>query len=181
MAILVVMLSCRKGENDPAFSLASRKSRLAGEWHLQSGVAFFDVNYYEPANVRFNVTYEFDGTSMVENGTYRYPHQLYLEIKKDGTFTFSEILPGEYVNATGEWSFLSASGEEKNKESVLFQITDVQSGSSYSTIFNRLGASFKYRITGLRPKELAIESEGFLFRDDQGQFESLNTEYRFTQ
>lgn len=176
-----LMYACKKGENDPALSLKTRKSRLAGEWKLESGRAYIDVNYVGPSSLRYNFTFVFNGDNMVENGTWSYPHQLYLEIKKDGTFLFSEIVAGDHIDASGEWSFMGAAGEEENKESVLFQITRINSGNSYSTIFNRFSTTFKYRISELRSGRLAINASGFFFQDEKGQFESMNNEYVFTQ
>ena len=85
---------CKKGEDDPALSLKSRKARLCGEWRLNKGyvnVTYVDYIGYARGNLmyilepsRFSLT---ETSGVITKGAYI----LNLNIKKDGTFTVSEV------------------------------------------------------------------------------------------
>lgn len=89
--ILVMILavsglnSCKKYPDGPGFSLLSKKTRLQGKWDLQQ-------------------TVHADGTTTTD------PYKYVLEIKKGGTFTYSE----GNISAAGKWEFSS------DKEQVTF-------------------------------------------------------------
>ncbi|MDG1797875.1 MAG: lipocalin family protein [Flavobacteriales bacterium] len=98
-ATLVTILnfqSCSKYEENPAFSLSTKKSRLVGEWEVikvdgQSSSQYFGVGY----------TYTFD-------------------FEKDGDFEFGYTYTnGSYTNSyssSGEWEW------ENNKEEIEIEI-----------------------------------------------------------
>jgi hypothetical protein len=112
--------SCKKGENDPAISLRSRKARLVGEWKLSQGTVEKKIG----SNV---LNYAFDGAKCVTTGdvntTTNYTEDL--SIMKDGTFTFSIFDDGKKIIYLGNWYFLGANKDSdiKNKECVNFVIT----------------------------------------------------------
>jgi hypothetical protein len=158
----VFFSSCRKGEDDPGFSFRTRKARLAGEWRFISGsvtLSFVDhtqgarTNFvYSLSNMRYDLAVTGPGFPTLYKGTY----QLNLNVKKDGTFDFSEI-SDEPVAGRGSWDFLLKSGDRKNKEEVNFVISDITTGASNSwSLFNWNGTSMRYRIKELRDKKLVL-------------------------
>jgi hypothetical protein len=176
---LLLVSNCKKGPDDPAISLRTRKARAAGEWRLVSGNASYTTNGY-------NETYDFSGTDVTVTTTLYYPakakYLLGLTIKKDGTFSFNEMIAGSTVEASGDWSFNKGGGEDKKKEDFIFTITQVSTGSTGDVhFFNRLSTNFVYKIKELRDKKLVIHSAGTLDVDSKGNYGTLSTEYTFQQ
>ncbi len=62
-ATTLFFTTCKKGEDDPAFTFQSRKSRLEGDWNLKEGSASFTHQQY-------NDHYRFDGTEYMHYVTY---------------------------------------------------------------------------------------------------------------
>jgi hypothetical protein len=179
LAILCFFLfsTCKKGEDDKGISLKSKKSKLSGEWRLVSGNADLTTEGY-------NETYSFDGTHVVWTSTLYYPvsdkYTLSLTIKKDGTFSFKEILAGTRLEASGTWNFNTGVGKEKRKEDVLFSIDDVDHGyTDGNNLFNRFSTNFKYTIKDLGSKKLVIHSAGKLFSDARWGYVTFSTDYTF--
>jgi hypothetical protein len=87
-AVAVVLLaSCGKYDNGPGFSLRSKKSRVVGEWTLESAVqAGVDIT-----------------SSVTSGGT------VDLKFVKDGTYTYTYnyTVLGQNINGTvnGTWDF----------------------------------------------------------------------------
>ena len=142
LGLLVVSPSCKKGENDPALSLSSRKSRLAGEYNLDSWVSYTKTTDSDNNVVETTITLDNnDGTRVVKytpdagaistetrNITVS---KAAFSFTKDGTFvieintttTWSEPGGGwivdEYIYSVdetstelGTWSFLGGESEE---------------------------------------------------------------------
>src|SRR6185295_5448927 len=113
---------CKKGPNDPAFSLRSRKARITGKWSLKSGNA--GLTLLDPAAPPFAQSFVFDGSQSHATETpgagpptvYIFAFFLSIDIKKDGTFSLIETYGSSILNAKGTWNFLSGVGEAKNKE-----------------------------------------------------------------
>ena len=120
-----ILFSCKKGENDPVFSLQTRKARIASEWKVsfseikkgdtlivfdgeKETISFGDV---ELAAIPSTQSYTFD-----KNGKY--------------TIEISKTYPAGYLDSagatqtintleTGIWSFTGGNGDVKSKEQVL--------------------------------------------------------------
>src|SRR5687767_11741630 len=98
----LLFTTCKKGEDDPAFTLQSRKARLEGDWNLKEGSASLTL-------VPYNEHFKFDGSGMnvyvtytggqptIYTGNYR----LTMSLSKDGHFTFQEILAGGVLEGEG--------------------------------------------------------------------------------
>lgn len=170
---------CKKGEDDPAISLRTRKARAAGEWRLVSGSAAYTAKGY-------NETYAFNGTDVRITSTLYYPvegkYVLNLKIDKDGTFTFKETLLGATLEASGEWNFNKGGDEHKRKEDFIFTIDAVAKGNTSGLhFFNRLNTNFVYQIIELRNKRLVIHSAGTFYTSSNGDYSTLSTDYVFQQ
>jgi hypothetical protein len=135
LAVMLILPSCKKGENDPFISLKSRKARLVGEWKLVEGSS-------SVVSSSGTDTYTFNGTLMtsVESGvTTTVPYSESYTFEKDGTYKYSSNMNnGEDTDdESGAWTFGTKSTEldVKAKETVMLygqQYTSVSSGITYS-------------------------------------------------
>lgn len=136
--VMPVFNSCKKGEGDPAISLKSRKSRVAGEWTVSS-LTSTSSSTSGPA-VTSSSTYTFDGStvkgSTTSGGTTiswpvapdTYTQTLTMTFEKDGTWKSSQVStetsgtsPNNTTEVTtteesGTWTFEGGTGESKKKE-----------------------------------------------------------------
>jgi len=115
--------SCKKGENDPALSLLSRKTRLVGNWELINGTVSI---IYSDGGSRI-ITYNgserttlTDGSTSVTTAYYRT-----FSIYKDGTFSRSITDDDDIFSSEGAWYFCPKNKELdlKSKEAVAFSTT----------------------------------------------------------
>lgn len=180
LALILVFSGCRKGEDDPRFSMRTRKARLTGDWKLESGNAGLTSGGY-------NNTYTFMGMDYTRNEstsytTYIGKYILNLRINKDGSFSFKEYLAGLTLEASGTWNFNTGIGSAKGKEEVVFIIDEVKEGYTHgNNIFNRFSTTFIYTIKELRNNRLVIHSKGKVYSDLRGRYVTLSTNYVFKQ
>lgn len=147
IALLVLgAVACKKGEEDPAFSLLSRKARLSGEWKLSSleasgsstwngTEASTSTSTATETSLKNVTTYSFRTTT--SNWTIK---EYSITINKDGTWSktinadINRIVEEELATTTadfsmnsvssGTWSFVGkVKGEYKNKERLLMNTT----------------------------------------------------------
>jgi hypothetical protein len=123
----VTFVGCKKGENDPAISLRSRKGRVAGEWK----VAGYEMTQtWTSGSTTSTDTYSNDGTtttwtsstgSTSTNGTYSESGTFTFE--KDGTYSMTNTVSAtDYSQTTteeGNWNFTGGVGEMKNKSQIV--------------------------------------------------------------
>jgi hypothetical protein len=160
--VTLTLFSCKKGEDDPAISLRSRKERLAGEWSLASGK--LTESYDDHANaIKFGRSFTFksgryEASQTIVNYTqFKGAFSLKLIIDKNGTFTSKEQFDSRELHAEGVWDFLQKSGDLKNKEEVNFIVGKLSKGSSYDYhVFNWGLTTMRYRIKELRNKTLVL-------------------------
>ena len=138
--------SCSKYEDNPAFSLSSKNSRLAGEWEVvkingQTVENYFEDYFtsYSPSSYSFDVnadiTWEFDKDGDVSNeisGTVNITMMSYYGT----TYTYAYPL-GETDNGEWEW--------EDNKESIEIDWDN--------------NSTEEWEIKKLTKKELIVEDE----------------------
>lgn len=86
--IILPLQSCKKGKDDPALSLRSRKARMTGEWILKES-KLNDENIRTDGNIRF--TFE-----------------------KDGKVTIHDDQNNDKMEGT--WDFITKNDDDKNKE-----------------------------------------------------------------
>jgi hypothetical protein len=169
--------ACKKGENDPALSLKSRKGRLTGEWKLTKGTETFTSG-------GSTSTTNYDGTSITQSsgggsitGTFAYT----LTIDKEGTYEYkmSETFGGSTSIDTekGRWSFLGKNkdGEIKNKEAIVLMETSYTSGTTSTTTSNPTSGAI-WTIDQLKNKEMIVKGKETY---TSGSTTSTN-EYSFT-
>ena len=121
--------SCKKGDQDPAISLLSRKARLTGDWILT------DASYTVTTSGSVT-TYDFDNSTGVmtkvysSNGisyTKNYNYSLEMIYNKDNSYQEIETKNTDEVTTTkGFWYFGDKNKEldVKNKERVIIEVTE---------------------------------------------------------
>ncbi len=185
--ISVLFQECKKGAEDPAISLRSRKARLAGSWHMIEGVA--GVTILNPKKAAYSLGLVLNGTqasaSQTEAGgpptLYIFPFTLSLDIKKDGTFTMTEANGSTILIASGKWDFLTGVGDAKKKEEVLFVIQNISNDETYGHFFNCESTEFKYKIIELRNESIILECGNKVYLSAGGDNVGYTGTYRFSQ
>jgi hypothetical protein len=120
---MLLILGCKKGEEDPTLSLRTRKERFAGDWNLTRGFVS-STSKNSVVNTSYTASAYTTTTSLnpdlVINGSYTKT----LSINKEGTFIEETYKDNQYTKDQGYWTFLSGNDIEKlkNKEAVLFKI-----------------------------------------------------------
>jgi hypothetical protein len=170
MAVVFILPSCKKGENDPFLSLKSRKGRMVGEWTLKEGST-------TETQSGGTTTSTFTATQLTEtdaSGTTIYPYTEKVTYDKDGTFkietsqtytvgSISQIVTDIYE---GCWYFAGANKELelKNKEQVIMTVTkETYTSGSTTDIYTWSGAScpiFTMLLDELKSKESVVILDG---------------------
>ena len=132
---------CKKGPNDPFFSIHSRKARVVGEWKLTSGTELTVMNgvsenrtddgikqtYFDTLGISYAddhlVPYTFDK----KGGYTGTEHRVHTEVKNDTVLnlTTTTISDNQYI---GTWDFTDKIGEPKNRS----QLTMIETSDSWS-------------------------------------------------
>jgi len=157
--------ACKKGENDPGISLASRTGRLVGKWNMTKGEI-------KETSGGTTTTETFEGTAYTYNpgggsaitGTFVGT----IEFEKGGVYTITQTrtIGGTAVTYTdkGNWSWVGKNKEQdlKNKEAVYLASTSFTSNSggttTTSTWTNPVDGSI-WLIDQLKSKEMIIKYE----------------------
>lgn len=163
---------CKKGENDPFFSLMSRKARLVGEWELTEAnynIANIEIidgrqyrSTYNSVYVNGVETYtEIDIGLNEKKGTNKYKREIHFDKKGN----YSTIYKDESLKfeSTGYWAFLNKNKEAdlKNKEAIVLAANSGNLSSNiytYSENYSIVGfnVSNTYLINRLTNKELIL-------------------------
>lgn len=183
-AFVFINNSCKKGTDDPAFTLQTRKSRLTGRWVMTRGNV--SVTSYKPNAAPFVSNFEFSGTSgfLTQSATlvaYSLDYSLSLVYEKDGDFRVIENFNGITLNGSGKWNFTSGVGGVKNKEEVLMKLEGLTSGDVFDHLFNLFSTEFSYKIKRLANKELVINASAKPYMNSSGEKISMSTDYTFRQ
>ncbi len=179
--------NCKKGPEDPEFSIRTRKQRLTGEWSMKSGNA--SITHLSTTDPPFNQNLTFNGSKVELNETenssvgiiYIFPYSLVLNIKRDGTFNFREMYGSNLLEANGRWNFEYGSGKSKNKEEVKFEIEEVTKGLTVGHVFNEQRTIFTYKLVQLMNKDLKIESLIKTYINANGDRTTYTNRYTFAQ
>lgn len=147
--------ACKKGKNDPAISLKSRKARLVGEWRLEEGTITITLG----SNTQV-ITYNGSTASYSTGGSVSYTQTV--TVNKDDTWESNEMNDGDLTVQEGQWYFMgdNKDNEIKNKECVGFVITRqtfTPAGGSAS-IYSASGVTpdFVWRLDKLSSKEIIV-------------------------
>lgn len=158
--LVLIDTSCKKGDNDPAFSLRTRKQRLSGRWSILSGNASLTIKSPGVMPDVRNFTFsEGKGflTFSYSPDAYYLTYLLNLEFDKEGNFKLSENFNGVTLAANGSWNFTGRIGDDqKNKEEIYMKLKDVISGDTDEHLFNCLVTNFAYKIKELRNDKMVI-------------------------
>lgn len=168
--VLLPVSSCKKGENDPGFSLKSRKSRLAGEWTFESALWTHGdtTTTYDGENMI--ISYNEINDSLIVLNT--------IKFNKEGTYEEEIItdyptdwrsngLPAFTMTKTikGIWNFSGGGADSKARSRLLLQVTEEStsvsnSGSNVKAItYSGQTDGFVYDIDRLAAKELVLKYE----------------------
>jgi hypothetical protein len=163
LPLFFLLSSCKKGEDDPEFSFYTRKARLSNEWHMKTGSGSF-------TKAPYNDLYTFNGNALKDvYGRTIGNYLLSLTVKKDGTFSISEVYPAGVLMGSGTWAFNSGSGELKKKEEVIFYLDELSKGATWNNgFFTQSSATFAYKIKELRNNKLVLYSSGIYYAADGG-------------
>jgi hypothetical protein len=179
------LLSCRKGEDDPAFTLLSRKARLTGMWKFQEGSLVVDGI---DSTGRYNLlkyTFTADAYIMAVPGngaSFNGAHHLTLTFGKKGEFSLDQALDTSSLKATGSWDFEGRVGKARARESVFMTLKEFDGSSQYIDLFNKSGSNCSYHIRELRNKRLVLETNDELIQRAQQGFEyRVTSVYIFAQ
>ncbi|MFH0894341.1 MAG: hypothetical protein V2A54_07885 [Bacteroidota bacterium] len=148
----LIVPACRKGEQDPALSLRSRKARLVNTWQLAQ---WDQLQTTSSGGSETSEETSFYGNTLNINmgsNTQTYSYSETFTIYKNGTFLRTFIIDGVTNTYTGSWwwtnsgknksmiTFDNDQGswailELKNKEMILQQYTTNSDSDGYSTMF----------------------------------------------
>jgi len=146
--------SCKKGADDPAISLKSRKARLCGDWTLTSGTITFtssttSVNTYNGTTVSYST-----------GGSVSYTQTM--SIVKDGTFKLTILDDGDQYAYEGQWYFMDGNKDKKikDKECVGFVETKLTytpaGGTSSITSWVSTNPDMIWQLDELKSKEIIV-------------------------
>lgn len=170
ISIVTIFSACKKGDEDPFFSVYSREKRLSGVWKVDH----YYYTYEEIANqVSFykhikSCTSEYFVENYMENGhTYDYngSYSKNYIIDKNGTYKINETMiysePFDtIINRTeeGNWYFVNKnkSSDFKNKEILAFQPCSIFFNSTYNYTMEDY-TPFIYEIVKLKNKEVKLK------------------------
>ncbi len=146
--------SCKKGANDPAISLRSRKARLVASWTLSSG----SITYTSGSS--YTDTYTGATMSRSTGGSKSYTETV--DIMKDGTYKLTVLDDGDSRIETGQWYFMEGNKDSgiKSKECVSFfatQIVSTPAGGTVSTsTYTGVTPDYTWRLDELKNKEIIV-------------------------
>ena len=102
---VLVLESCKKGENDPFLSLRSRDNRISGEWELAEYESESTTTVTDGGTtVTTTSSSSFDGsvwTNTQGGNTTSYSYKRSLTINKDGTYMMTETQDGNVSESDG--------------------------------------------------------------------------------
>ena len=188
ISLATVFSNCKKGDDDPALSLRTRKARLVGDWHLESGnvsITSFKKGGSSPFNRR--ITFSNTNATMTESyqggipTIYKGTYLLNVSFKKDGKFEMTETFAGTVVRASGHWDFMHGVGEMKNKEAVSIELEAIDLGDTQYGLFNKSCTEFNYAIKELRNKKLVMETSNQLIGNADGSKVTYSSGYTLLQ
>jgi len=151
-----VLNSCKKGADDPGISLKSRKSRLVGEWTLQSGTKTY-VFSGQTATMTFTntmVTISYGGSTF----TYQYTEKA--EFMKNNTFKTTVMYDGEIEVTEGYWAFMEGYDDLKNKECIVIRVKSYLDPNGATLYTGDEMPASVWRFRKLSSKETIIDAEG---------------------
>ena len=169
IALLIPVLnSCKKGDEDPFFSIYSRKHRLCHDWKFSNYKKILQHN-------DSIISYEFDGASMkkiIGTQFYYFAATMQISFDKNGTYIWEENISNDTsvysYTEEGSWYFTGGGDDSdtKYKELLAMQKTKITEtlqtdGSTTTTNYSGSGNldAIVYKIIKLANQEVKLESE----------------------
>jgi hypothetical protein len=193
MATTVVTFdSCKKGAEDPAISLRSRKARLVGDWKLTKGTTT------QTSQSGTITTTTYDGTNET-TGSSTSPYTMAISFAKDGTYkaTITSTQSSSFYSAvttqetTGTWDFNAGIGDVKAKTIVSMHPTTettttvttitggggTQTTNTQTTNYTSSSYASEFTLLELSNKELHITAND---ESTGGNYSNTKNDYTFT-
>ena len=180
--ILLTVSSCRKGDDDPFFSLLSRKARLINEWILIEGTQTTTLIAGQNS-ITFDYTITEDSISHFdgyENQTFAYTERM--TFKRDETFSL--VTEQDYygygnmkVTYEGYWTFMNSVDDYEKKERVQLTIESMKTefnGQSSTVMYDQEDISYILFITRLSNNELNFNFD-FTIQNETTNIETSGT------
>ena len=156
LVISAVLPACKKGADDPFLSLRSRKSRVAGEWKVDSKIdtrttaivsSSFTSTSTETTTISGSTWTQMNSSSTTTSaGAVDYT----IKFEKDGKWNSSykltrvnslgiapfvtTITTEDLTVSSGVWNFLGKVGDAKNKENISVSTTSEQKTTTTTTV-----------------------------------------------
>ena len=191
--IVITLISCRKGEEDPFFSFRSRKARITGYWRLTSGTTNISYNdttqvlTYNGASIDYVVSAKNEGTLYSGNISYS---ELW-KINKNNTFEMYKNYPDYDISMSGDWVFYPKDKckDLKNKEAILFSVKSkkyIYPNIMYNQTYTYTGdycPYYMFTISQLKNDEIILgyNGSGIATSIWPGENQSENSTFIFTQ
>lgn len=151
--------ACKKGPNDPFFSIYSRKARVAGEWKLTAGTELTSINgkienktddgSYQSITDTAGKSYKDEHTvtyTMEKKGGYTgTEHRVHTDIQNDVPLpnwktTTTTTTDNQYI---GIWNFTDKIGEPKKKSQLtMIETSDTWTSTVRTVVVDDLNAVF---------------------------------------
>lgn len=185
MVLCLALGACKKGQDDPAFTLVTRRARVAGDWKMTGGhVTVVTKDYKGTYN---GVSYSFGestfdsviiGTQIHAKGKYTFT----ISFTKQGAVSIQQKIGISKFEATGTWDFLGAQGEYNKKERMTIQLNDMSGSLSRNDFFDKANSTFTYRIKELRSSKMVLVTEQEVMAADlNGTTSFITSDYTFVQ
>lgn len=181
----LLLIGCKKGENDPFLSLRTRKSRVVGDWHISSGNS--ELSATEAGKRPYTERYIIKADDIKVIASYyagppiTLAYALTVSFKKEGTVDVYEKIGTSECHATGTWDFSSGVGKGKSKTNLVLRISDISSGTIYNSLFCGFRTAGVYHIRELRDKKMVLEMTDQLNTDAAGYGTSIYSSFTFAQ
>ncbi len=172
------LVSCKRGEGDPFFSLRTRKARLTGDWKntkLTSKLTYMNKiieTTYDGLKKKVTTTVK-DTTVNGVWGNYvtdqTYTGEMFTDYKNDGSYYYKENFQNDTtgelitIEVNGNWYFMGANSQlgTKDKELLAMQVTDYIynpiTGGDNTTIYQGNNTLNIFEIYELKNKEIILK------------------------
>ena len=175
---------CKKGENDPDFTLLSRKQRVEGNWKMKE--ANITIGVKDSTGAYSALKYKLKETSYILDFVGSGAHfeekcNLTISFTKTGTAIIKQTMDSLSVEFMGFWDFEGKVGKNKNKERISIRLEELNNYSNRFRLFNKSQTQFTYRIKELRDKKMVLVSEEEMIVIDSSAGIYITSEYTFVQ
>lgn len=156
---ITLLLGCKKGENDPSFSLKSRKARLTGSWVAESA----EWTKNDTTLVFDGVNVEISDTAVIDKLGY----SINMQFTSTGEYIFSTttIYSENYIDSTlagvncnntetGLWNFTGGASNTKTKSQLLLLSSKLEKTCSNMAV-------------NVNTTSITGQNEGFIYNIDR--------------